>query len=71
MYVSSFMRFFSQESKQCLFLHSRYPKFSPDTGSSRNDSHSTDERPVGLQPSRGAVAGTGWAHLPAVLGFSS
>ena len=43
-----------------VFLHSRYPKLSPETGSSRSVSHSTEDRPVGLQPVSGVVAGTGW-----------
>ena len=43
-----------------LFLHSRYPKLSPETGTSRSVSQSTEERPVGLQPVSGEVAGTGW-----------
>ena len=42
------------------FLHSRYPKLSPETGTSRSDSQSTEERPVGLQPVMGDMAGTGW-----------
>ena len=42
------------------FFHSRYPKFSPATGSSRSVSQSTEDRPVGLQPVNGSTAGTGW-----------
>ena len=32
----------------------------PRTGSSRSVSQSTEDRPVGLQPVIGEVAGTGW-----------
>ena len=46
--------------QQLRLRHSRYPKLSPAAGSSRMVSQSTEDRPVGLQPVRGLVAGTGW-----------